>query len=79
VHTAVAILAAVKAVAPDEFAWRTPPYEYETVKPPIDILWGSDDLRRAIDQGASADEICASAAAGVDAFGTGVAPYLLYD
>jgi len=79
VHTAVAIFAAVKALAPDQFAWRAPPYEYETVKPPIDILWGSDDLRRAIDEGASADEICDAAASGVDAFGASVAPHLLYD
>ena len=79
VHTAVAILAAVKALAPEQFAWRSPPYEYETVKPPIDILWGSDDLRRALDRGASPDQICASATAGVEAFGAEVAPHLLYD
>ena len=79
VHTAVAILAAVKALAPDAFAWRSPPYEYETVKPPIDILWGSDVLRSAIDRGASADEILAGSNAELDAFSASVAPYLLYD
>jgi uncharacterized protein YbbC (DUF1343 family) len=79
VHTAVAILVAVKALAPDAFEWRSPPYEYETVKPPIDILWGSDALRRAIDRGESAESICEAAEAGVDAFSAEVAPYLLYD
>jgi uncharacterized protein YbbC (DUF1343 family) len=78
VHTAVAILAAVKEQAPDAFAWRSPPYEYETVKPPIDILWGSDALRLAIDAGASADEICEAAGADMDAFGAEVTPHLLY-
>jgi uncharacterized protein YbbC (DUF1343 family) len=78
VHTAVAILAAVKALAPDAFAWRSPPYEYETVKPPIDILWGSDVLRSAIDGGASADDILAGSNAELEAFAAGVAPYLLY-
>jgi uncharacterized protein YbbC (DUF1343 family) len=35
------------------FAWRDPPYEYEHVKLPIDILCGSDRIRRAIEQGVS--------------------------
>jgi uncharacterized protein YbbC (DUF1343 family) len=38
---------------PDRFAWREPPYEYEHVKPPIDILAGTDRIRRAIDAGLS--------------------------
>jgi uncharacterized protein YbbC (DUF1343 family) len=79
VHTAVAILAAVKQIAPDGFAWREPPYEYETVKPPIDILWGDDGLRRGIDRGAGPDEILASSTSECDAFARSVAPYLLYE
>jgi uncharacterized protein YbbC (DUF1343 family) len=35
------------------FAWRDPPYEYERVKLPIDILAGSDRVRLAIEQGVS--------------------------
>ena len=31
---------------PARFAWREPPYEYEHDKLPIDILSGSDRLRR---------------------------------
>jgi len=31
--------------------WRDPPYEYEHVRPPIDILYGSDTLRKGIDAG----------------------------
>jgi uncharacterized protein YbbC (DUF1343 family) len=38
---------------PDRFAWREPPYEYEYVKPPIDILAGTDRIRKAIDAGVS--------------------------
>jgi uncharacterized protein YbbC (DUF1343 family) len=34
--------------SPDRFAWREPPYEYEHDKMPIDILYGSDQLRSAI-------------------------------
>ena len=40
-----------KREAPSEKLWRDPPYEYEHVKPPIDILYGSDRLRLAIDAG----------------------------
>jgi uncharacterized protein YbbC (DUF1343 family) len=36
---------------PRRFAWRQPPYEYEYVKPPIDILCGSDRVRLAIEKG----------------------------
>jgi uncharacterized protein YbbC (DUF1343 family) len=38
---------------PERFAWREPPYEYEHVKPPIDILTGTDQIRKAIDAGLS--------------------------
>ena len=79
VHTAVAILAAVKALAPAEFAWRSPPYEYETEKPPIDILWGSDTLRSGIDRMSSPTEILADTEDEIGAFGRAAAPYLLYE
>jgi uncharacterized protein YbbC (DUF1343 family) len=35
------------------FAWRDPPYEYEFVKRPIDILCGTDRVRRTIEAGIS--------------------------
>ena len=38
---------------PKRFAWREPPYEYEYVKPPIDILCGTDRVRETIDAGLS--------------------------
>jgi uncharacterized protein YbbC (DUF1343 family) len=34
--------------SPSQFTWREPPYEYEHEKMPIDILYGSDQLRSAI-------------------------------
>ncbi len=42
------LLAAVRHLYPDEFAWLPPPYEYERIKPPIDILSGSSALRHWI-------------------------------
>ncbi len=51
-RTIVAVLACVARLWPEQFQWLPPPYEYETVKPPIDILSGSCRLREAIDSGA---------------------------
>jgi len=50
-RVAVEMLAEFKREAPAEKLWRDPPYEYEYVKPPIDILYGSDRLRKGIDAG----------------------------
>ena len=79
VHTAVAILCAARELAPDGFLWREPPYEYETEKAPIDILWGHDGLRLGVDAAASPDAIIREAAAGMEAFDASVTQDLLYD
>lgn len=49
--TAVSILKAVYELYPKHFRWRKPPYEYEKVKLPIDILAGQDRLRLDIEGG----------------------------
>jgi uncharacterized protein YbbC (DUF1343 family) len=59
VLTAVAVLCAARALWPDEFRWKEPPYEYETVKPPIDILAGGRGLREGVDAGADPRELVA--------------------
>ena len=76
---AVAIMQATHALAPRAFGWRQPPYEYETEKPPIDILWGSDTLRDQV----AADHSPAAMAAAWKSDLTEFAPirqrYLIYD
>ena len=47
--TGVAILKAIHNTYPRDFAWKQPPYEYEEVKLPIDIIAGSDRLRKDIE------------------------------
>lgn len=79
VRTAVAILRAAKELAPESFAWRLPPYEYEERLMPIDILWGHDGLRRDIDRGASVDEVMAGIDGELAGFSESVAPHLLYE
>ncbi|HVJ82098.1 MAG TPA: DUF1343 domain-containing protein, partial [Planctomycetia bacterium] len=61
-RTTVAAMAAAWRLAPATCAWRPPPYEYEYVKPPIDILAGPA-LRPAIESGrlvcaADLDSLC---------------------
>jgi uncharacterized protein YbbC (DUF1343 family) len=48
-RSSLQILATVKELWPDEFQWSNPPYEYESIKMPIDILSGSSDLRERLD------------------------------
>ena len=78
VLTAVALLQTCRRLAPDHFAWRQPPYEYETANPPIDILYGSDQLRQQLEDEVHLTDIVDSWAAGLDAFCTVRERYLLY-
>jgi uncharacterized protein YbbC (DUF1343 family) len=78
VETGVAALVDVREAAPDQFAWRQPPYEYEHERLPIDILAGSDALRRQIEAGVPVADIAASWSPGIDAFLHVRQPYLLY-
>jgi uncharacterized protein YbbC (DUF1343 family) len=64
--------------APARFAWRQPPYEYEDHKMPIDILAGSDRLRRQIEAGTSAQAIAEEWEEGVAAFARVRAQFLRY-
>jgi uncharacterized protein YbbC (DUF1343 family) len=52
-----------------QFAWRTPPYEYEYHLPPIDILYGSNRLRDALEAGEPVEAICRD-------WDSGIAPFL---
>ena len=77
-RTAIEMLDAFKSEAPAEPLWRDPPYEYEHVKPPIDILYGSDRLRRAIDARESTASIMENWDRDEDAFRALREKYLLY-
>jgi uncharacterized protein YbbC (DUF1343 family) len=53
----VAMIGCIAKLWPRQFAWRQPPYEYETVKLPIDILSGGAALREAIDAGLTPESL----------------------
>jgi len=55
--TGVAILKVIHNLYPEHFEWKQPPYEYETEKLPIDILAGTDKLRKDIEKGEELDRM----------------------
>ncbi|MCC7010089.1 MAG: DUF1343 domain-containing protein [Acidobacteria bacterium] len=79
VATGVALVDAFRRAAPDRFAWRDPPYEYEHTKMPIDILYGSSGLRDAMARGERPQDIAAGWAAAVEPFLAVRQRFLLYE
>ncbi len=78
VESGVALIEAFRACDPDQFAWKSPPYEYEFEKMPIDCLAGSSELREQIDADVPAREIARSWEAPVEAFMRIRERFLLY-
>jgi uncharacterized protein YbbC (DUF1343 family) len=78
VRAGVELIAALRRQAPDRFAWRNPPYEYEHDKWPIDILYGSDRLRTTIDTGGDPSVLAAEWQRDEEAFRALRQPFLLY-
>jgi len=74
----VAILAACRKLWPDEFDWLPPPYEYETVKMPVDIIDGGSRLRETIDRTGGDLDPAALDGWDRDAWRRRIAPFLLY-
>ncbi|MBI5542386.1 MAG: DUF1343 domain-containing protein [Deltaproteobacteria bacterium] len=77
-RTGIAVLRAARAVGGQDFRWRTERYEFVEDKPAIDLLCGTDAVRRAIDAGASLDRCLAGFEAELAAFLPVRARYLLY-
>jgi uncharacterized protein YbbC (DUF1343 family) len=78
VLTGIAILQELIRTYPGDFAWKEPPYEYEEVLMPIDILAGVRWLRPAVEQGAPLREIAEQMAAEVHRFAPMRGEALLY-
>jgi len=76
--TGVAVLKAVHDLYPDQFQWRHRAYEFVEDIPAIDLLAGSDQLRKQIESGASLKEIERSWEGEQKRFLNIRRPYLLY-
>lgn len=78
VQVGVHLLDACRRAAPERFAWREPPYEYEEAIPPIDILYGSARVRDGLERGERARDLCAELDAGMQPFVERRRRFLLY-
>ena len=76
--TGVAVIREAIQCYPDKFRWKEPPYEYEYVKLPIDILLGSQSLRYQIEQLKPLDELQRSWKADEENFLEKRNPFLIY-
>ncbi|MBI5524937.1 MAG: DUF1343 domain-containing protein [Deltaproteobacteria bacterium] len=74
----VAVLAAVKRLWPNEFRWRTEPYEFVGDRPAIDLLTGTDKVRMWVDEGRPLREFRAFFDKGAAAFKKRRKQFLLY-
>lgn len=76
--TGLAVIRAAMELAPRRFHWLKGPYEYEARKKPIDILFGTDVIRKSLESGRSLDAIEKSFQVGLRAFKPVRAHHLLY-
>jgi uncharacterized protein YbbC (DUF1343 family) len=77
--TYLLLIAHARLQDPAQFAWREPPYEYEYVKRPFDILCGTDVVRKVLEKGGSPKSLTPSWARDLRAFERRRRPHLLYD
>jgi uncharacterized protein YbbC (DUF1343 family) len=59
-RTGVELLAAVRQLWPEEFAWRHTPYEFVSDRPAIDLLAGGPECREALESGEGLEDWIAS-------------------
>lgn len=78
VRTGIAVMRAAREVGGEAFAWRTERYEFVEDKPAVDLLCGTDSVRKAIDAGRSLDECMAGFDEDLKAFLPVRQRYLLY-
>ena len=79
VITGVALIAAIRRLYPNRFAWKQPPYEYVYDKLPFDVIAGTSRLRERIEAGASLSQIEEDWEGALISFEERRSPYLLYD
>ena len=79
VATTVTLLAAIRRAHGSDLAWKAPPYEYERDRLPVDLIFGTDRVRLALEDGRSPREIVMSWTRPLAEYRERIAPFLLYD
>ncbi len=77
-RTGIAIFQAVHDVGGGKFAWRADAYEFVEDVPAFDLLCGTDQVRRGIEEGWPLDRLMEGFSAQAQAFEKQRRPYLLY-
>ncbi len=78
VRTGLAVLAALRELSGERFAWRTETYEFVTDRPAIDLLFGSSRERLALEAGRPAADIAGAWEAEEDDFRRRRSEFLMY-
>lgn len=77
-RTSLALLQAAMLLYPDEFRYKEPPYEYEFVRLPMDLILGSTEVRRQLESGRPVRHIEAEWQTELQAFDRLRQKYFLY-
>ena len=78
-QTSLAILKGVIETCIDDFSWRSPPYEYDLERPPIDLIFGDSSVRVKLEEGIDLDSFLEGCSKEIDGFIESRTPYLLYE
>jgi uncharacterized protein YbbC (DUF1343 family) len=76
--TGLALIAHARRLYPRQFSWRRPPYEFERRRLPIDLLCGTDRIRRELEAGGTLGRIEAAWQPALAQFQRARRPHLLY-
>jgi uncharacterized protein YbbC (DUF1343 family) len=76
--TGIAIISTAQALYPESFEWRSPPYEYEREKLPIEIISGGSEIPEMIRRQMPLDRARQSWQSEVSGFLRLRQPYLMY-
>ena len=78
-RTTLTLLQAVITLHAQSFKWKAPPYEYEFVKLPFDLITGDPVVRKAIEEMEHLDDLEENWQDDLKAFEEARQPYLLYE
>ncbi|HMJ08956.1 MAG TPA: hypothetical protein VK468_08125, partial [Pyrinomonadaceae bacterium] len=74
----VALVKTAHDLYPDKFQWRQNAYEYVFDKNPMDVVCGTEKIRKSIEDRVSLNEVEESWAEGLNVFAAARKHYLLY-
>lgn len=77
-RTGIAIFQALHDLGPGKFGWRADAYEFVEDVPAFDLLCGTDQVRRGIEEGWPLERLMEGFSAQTETFAKQRAPYLLY-